>query len=250
MKMNVAVTPVIRVAVVLVFCGALLSCAAFAYAETAVARFAPQVSIGANGQTMVRDAKVEYISGNSIIVTTTWGEMSLRWTVITDGSTKFYPDGGSRETLSAIRPGDPLSFTGFLDKSDSRQIVKATVVRDTALFQESAVVTGRVLHVSSHDKVLTMAGEHGTTTVLISEGTVITRDGNPVQLDMVATGTLIRAYGSLNLTTSTLGADKIAFTGSAEIVAPGSDVSVADNPGFFDALMRWLRGTERAISFR
>lgn len=96
----------------------------------------PQLSIAGNGQTIVKRATVVSVSGTKIVAETRWGAATLRWTIETTGSTKFYPDGQSREILQEIKKGDSISFSGLLNDSLAQPTVRASVVRDHTLLEK------------------------------------------------------------------------------------------------------------------
>ena len=74
----------------------------------------PVVTIGGQGNALVRGAKVTDVSGSTITAKTTWPDASFTWTVKTDSDTEFYATGKNTEDLADIDVGDVISFAGNL----------------------------------------------------------------------------------------------------------------------------------------
>ena len=196
---------------------------------------------------MIRNAEVVSVSGSTIVAKTAWGSTSVIWTVETTGSTQFYPDNGSRAVLKAIRAGHFVNITGVLDISSERPTIHASVVRDTALVKDGATVVGIVISTDVPAKTVTLKTSNGTTTIAVDSGSVITRDGDPVPLREIKVGENIRAFGSLNLITKVLVADKITYSTSTD---NNADTKTAVSPGFFGNLLLWLRGTSGLMTIK
>lgn len=87
----------------------------------------PVVTIGGQGNALVRGAKVTDVSGSTITAKTTWPDTSFTWTVKTDSDTEFYATGKNTEDLADIDVGDVISFAGNLTGAFS---LEASAVRD------------------------------------------------------------------------------------------------------------------------
>lgn len=202
-----------------------------------------QVSIAPSGQVIVRDAEVISISGRTIIAKSAWGAMGITWRVETSGSTRFVPESTSAEAIKAIKPGDLIAFSGEVDTSSGQASVRATVVRDASLQQDSIVQTGIVLGIDSESRSFTMKYGEATTTVVLAGGTILTRDGNLAELSDLAVDDTVKVFGSLNTVTDTLKADKVSWKSSAQSVngPPG---------GIFAGIFAWLSGSRGIFSTR
>ena len=209
-----------------------------AHADTA--RPASQLSIAASGQVIVKDAVVSGISGNSIIVMSTWGSFSMTWTVNTNGSTRFQPNASSTAALKLIKVGDTISFSGDLDTTASQPTVSATMVKDTSIQRESVTELGTVLAVDAGKGTFTLADDSGTT-VSVNGGTILTLDGNFASLDQLAVGTNVEVNGSLNTATHILLAQRVSWKTPSQSVGSSRSGIVS---GFFS----WLLGSRGALS--
>lgn len=74
----------------------------------------PSVTIGANGNALVRGAEVTDVTDGTITARTEWDEGSLTWTVETDSGTDFVDRDNDEGSESDIDDGDVISFTGVL----------------------------------------------------------------------------------------------------------------------------------------
>lgn len=208
-----------------------------AHADTA----APQVSIANTGQVIVRDAKVLYISGNTIVARSSWGAMEITWTIVTSGSTRFVPDADSTLAIKAIKAGDLIDFSGEIDASSGLASVRARVVKDNALQKESVTQTGTVLSIDTAGRTFTMEYAGATTTVVLTRGTIMTRDGNAASIGELAAGDTIKVIGSLNTITHTLKAERAGWNSAAQTV-------ISPPGGMFSGLLGWLEGSRGLFS--
>lgn len=74
----------------------------------------PSVTIGANGNALVRGAEVTDVTQGTITARTEWDEGSLSWTVHTDNDTDFVDRHNAEGSESDIDDGDIISFSGAL----------------------------------------------------------------------------------------------------------------------------------------
>lgn len=176
-----------------------------------VSPLAAQVNIAANGQVIVRNAKVTSVSGTTIYASSAWGGLRIVWIIHTGGSTRFIPEADSAEAIKAIKPGELIGFSGALDQSASTPTVTASVVRNSAIIKSGMIISGTVLSLDNGAKTVRVATDTGTTTVSVGTGTIITMDGDTARLKDIDVGTPVRALGSLNIATNTLSAEKIAL---------------------------------------
>ena len=210
-----------------------------AHADTA----SPQISIASTGQVIVRDAKVVYTSGNTITARSSWGAMEIAWTVITSGSTRFVPDADSSLAIKSIKAGDLIDFSGEIDSSSGFATVHARVVKDNALQKEAVTQTGTVLAIDTAGRTFTMEYAGATTTVVLTRGTIMTRDGNEAALGELTVGDTIKVIGSLNTITRTLKAERAGWKSATQTV-------VGPPGGIFSGLVGWLEGSRGLFSVR
>lgn len=168
---------------------------------------APQLSIAGNGQVIVRDATVVSVTGNVVVVSTSWGEASFTWNVVTSGSTRFSP-GGSSEALAAIKKGDAVSFSGRLANDAARPTVRAEYFKNASLMRESVTLRG-VVESRDGGTSLLIDTDMGPVTVTVGTGTFVVRDGDAISLRSVREGDSIEVSGRLNMLTDTLAAGRI-----------------------------------------
>jgi hypothetical protein len=228
-----------------IFVGSVLGLIYFGSVVTAQAQTEPtaQVSVATNGQTMVRGARVVSVSGDVITAVTTWGSTSVKWRVLTTGSTRFVPQMNSREMLRAIARGHVIAFSGPMDMSSEQPTIVAGVIKNESLLKSAVVVDGSILRAG--DAMIEVATEHGTSTVAVSTGTIMTLDGNRVRLRDLRPGATIKAFGTLNTVSEILAADRVTVTRTAEMLAQPQQ-----KRSFFSGIVSWLRGSEGQLSVR
>ena len=213
-----------------------LAWASNAHADTA-ANEAAQMTVAPNGQIMIRGGVIESLSGDTAVVSTTWGKTTLRWTVDLTGSTRYVPAMGSVAAKAALKVGDPVSFTGEIDTLAAEPTVIASVFKDNALYEDSASIGGRVLSVDSKQRHVVIQNDAGTTTISLWGGSFILKGGNKISLGDISVGDTLSASGSLNRITSTLSADRV------DIETP--KVSSSGN-GILASIINWFTGTRGA----
>ena len=96
-----------------------------------------EVHIANNGMVFLQGARVESISGTTIVVSTSWNSIKLLWTIHTNASyfgprnlgTEFLDSKGKRIYIGDIREGNLVSVSGTFDISRSELTLKADTVR-------------------------------------------------------------------------------------------------------------------------
>ncbi|MFN4181508.1 MAG: hypothetical protein ACK4FA_02340, partial [Candidatus Paceibacteria bacterium] len=73
-----------------------------------------EVHINDNGSVLVRGAKVTAVSGNTITAITEWNGASVSWNINTDTATKFIELKNGQSSVSDVKVGDFVSFSGNL----------------------------------------------------------------------------------------------------------------------------------------
>ncbi len=74
----------------------------------------PSVTIGSEGNALVRGAEVTDVTDGTITARTVWDDGSLTWTLQTDGDTGYVDRNKDEGSLSDIDDGDVISFAGAL----------------------------------------------------------------------------------------------------------------------------------------
>lgn len=206
-----------------------------ALASAAVIAPRAQVSIAANGQVIARSAVITGISGNTITVALSWGNAKMTWTIVTDGSTYFVPDG---QRGAILKPGHTIDFSGMLSSTEGSMLVKATYVRDATILANASGLSGTVVDYDSSKDVLMLQTDDGTTSVKVGRGTIITSDGNWIPFSAIEPGTELSVSGNLNTLTKTINADRVTLV-SAES---------ADNVGLTSVLLSVLKWSSMPFS--
>ena len=96
-----------------------------------------EVHIANNGMVFLQGARVESISGTTIVVSTSWNNTKLQWTIYTNGSsygsrqfgTSFLDSKGDNITIKNINVGSVISVNGTFNMSFVEPTVKADVIR-------------------------------------------------------------------------------------------------------------------------
>jgi len=100
-------------------------------------KFIMEVHIANNGMVFLQGARVESISGTTIVVSTSWNTTKLQWTIYTNGSnygsrqfgTSFLDPKGDSITIKNINVGSIVSVNGTFNMSFVEPTVKADVIR-------------------------------------------------------------------------------------------------------------------------
>ncbi|HBD25091.1 MAG TPA: hypothetical protein DEV73_03550 [Candidatus Zambryskibacteria bacterium] len=96
-----------------------------------------EVHIANNGMVLLRGAKVESVSGTSIMVSTSWDNTKLQWTINTNGSdygerhfgTNFFDSKGNKIDVKDLHKGNIISVSGVFNTNEVGLTVKADTVR-------------------------------------------------------------------------------------------------------------------------
>jgi hypothetical protein len=96
-----------------------------------------EVHIANNGMVYLQGARIEAINDKVIIVSTSWNDTKLNWTIYTNESyfeshhfgTDFLDSKGAHITINEMRVGDIVSVNGTLNPGSGDIGIKASVVR-------------------------------------------------------------------------------------------------------------------------
>ncbi len=224
--------------------GAIIGLAYFASVVTANAQgVASQVSIAASGQVQVKGARIVKIDGNQITAVTEWGTSKMQWQVKVSGSTRFSPQAESRDAIAALKVGHMIGFSGSMDTGSGDLTVYAGVFRNESLVQSSMISGGSVI--SSSGTSILIQTPSGTSTILLTPGTIITLDGNAAKPDLILPGSQIKAFGSLNIELSEITADRVTAISPQ---APQTDMQTKQ--GILQSIVAWFSMRGSSISVR
>ncbi len=192
------------------------------------------VSIAGNGQVIVKGAHVVSVIGNDIRVSIEWGNTRMQWTVVVSGTSRLTPARDHEALSDDIRPGQIIGFSGLLDQRASSVTVLASSVRNESILQSAAVLDGSIIESSSDGWVVQT--DTGTSTIRVSSGTIMTKDGNRASLGDLELGARVKAFGTFNAKSRVLDAQRIV-----SISLPGiPNTGAPQKTGFLAAVAAWL----------
>lgn len=216
----------------------------FMSALTANADAISGVSIASNGQAMVKGARVVAVTSDTITAVSEWGKTSVKWHIEVSGSTRFVPEKNGQALKDMIRPGEIVGFNGDIDQNSALLTVYVTSLRNESVMQSGAVLDGTLLSVATSGLVIQT--ESGTSTVRVGNGTILTKDGNLAGVDDMQPGETVKAYGTYNVRTNVLHAERFAAVSLPLIPNTG----VPEKKGFFARVIAWFRTTGSTLSIR
>ncbi len=170
-----------------------------------------QVQIGANGDTLVRGAKVTAVSDTQVNANTSLGSSVLSWIVKTDSNTDFSATKGSESGMSEIEVGDTISFRGSLNQSVSGLTVRAKQVKDWSSVETRAALSGVVTSINTTLSSFTISHKHGTTTVQTNSSTKFTEDGDSASFADIVLNAKVKLAGMFNATSSVFTATSVSI---------------------------------------
>ncbi|MBV9349237.1 MAG: hypothetical protein JO026_00635, partial [Patescibacteria group bacterium] len=156
-----------------------------------------------SGAVAVHGAKVTAVSGSTITAQTAFGATVLSWTVDTNNSTSFAPKGNASNTLSNVKAGDYISFSGTLDSAAANLTVTANTIRDYSLLPVSgdlsgnAMLSGTVNSVNTSGNTFVLSTkDHGMVTVSVATSTALLNGDGSFLLGNLALGNSVMVKGS------------------------------------------------------
>jgi hypothetical protein len=169
------------------------------------------VSVNANGRTVVHGATVTGVSSSTITATTAWGGTTVTWTLATNGSTKFLYKGGKVATNAVVVAGDKINFEGFLAATGAFT-VNANSVRDLSK-EKSAILDkhtfeGKLTSSLSASTLptsfaLTIGGN--SYQIKVAAGTpILGKNWASTNLGIFLAGDTVRIYGSVEAASTSI----------------------------------------------
>ena len=168
-----------------------------------------QVQIGAQGDALVRGAKVTAVSDTQVKADTSLGSSVLNWIVKTDSDTDFSATKGGESGMEEIEVGDTISFRGAIDQSVAGLTVRAKQVKDWTSVETRASLSGIVTSINSTLDSFTVRTAHGTTTVETDSSTEFTEDGESASFADIVLDAKVKLVGFLNSTSSVFSATSV-----------------------------------------
>ncbi len=202
------------------------------------------VSIAANGQTIVRGARVTHVSKDEIIAVSEWGKATMQWKIEVSGTTKFAPARVGQLLTDLVRVGETIGFSGLMDERTAVPTLYASMIRNETVMQSASVLDGSV--VGTEGGRVLVATETGTSTILIGTGTIMTKDGNHADISDLNPGETVKAFGTFNARERELQAERVLLRSLPEIPNTGS----ATKRSVFDSIVAWFRSKSSTLSVR
>ncbi len=202
------------------------------------------ISIAGNGQTVVHGARVIEVTDSEIIARSTWGASTIQWKISVSGSTRFSPATEKHPLKEFIHIGETVGFSGQLNTFAEKTTVDAYMLRNESVVQAATILDGTLL--SSTASEFMVQTESGTSTIALSQGTIITQDGNRVAAADLLPGETIKAFGTFNNRTRILEADRVGTVSLPKIPNTGAP----QKRGLFAHIVSWLRLGSSVLSVR
>lgn len=168
------------------------------------------VAIDSKGSVHLTDAKVTAVSGNTVSVLTTWGTMTMPWTVQVDSSTNI-SHSGSVFTLASVMMGDTVSVQGTLTSTSPFTVQAKTFTDPKMQNVKRSPFFGKVTAIATSTQSFVVATDtNGTQTVFVSAATQITKEGVVVAtLANLQVGDQVSVGGLWNQVQSTIQAERV-----------------------------------------
>ncbi len=152
------------------------------------------VSIGGDGKTLVRGAEVTAVEDGNITAETSWNDVELIWTILTDNDTSYVGAKGESSARADIEEGDTISFTGVLEGSLK---VAADIVRNWSDEDSDRThVSGEVTEVNNGSFVVKTGNR--SVTIDVDSETDFTIGKEVGELADLTTGMKVRVTGAYN----------------------------------------------------
>jgi len=161
------------------------------------------IRIAPNGEVIVRGARVVAINNTTLTAVATLGNTSFTWTVLTDNATKFVTKGDKNTTLSGLKVGDSVSFSGKLATAAftvNAKVVKNWSVTTSTPAPQRHVFEGKLTSLASVTLPTSLTFSMGSKlyTALIPTGTEILNSlWATTTLSQFSVGDTIRVFGTL-----------------------------------------------------
>ena len=122
------------------------------YTPQSVGAGRPELHISANGTILIKSGRVDQIVGNTFYLGLKWGELPMRFTMKTSGSTAVVKRYGGRASVSQINLGDYLDAEGEFFVGSDFFGMDALRVKDWSLQEESGVFSGVITELQPDER--------------------------------------------------------------------------------------------------
>ncbi len=170
-----------------------------------------EVHIFDNGKVLVRGAKVTGVSGTVVSAYTTWGSVTLNWSVNSDAGSKVVRRYGGVSSVSEIAVGDFISFHGnIVTTSSSPIMVNADVLKDWSIQKKNSSMSGIVKSIDSANMKFVLSRENKSdVTIMVTSSTQIKKDDTTGVFSDISVGAKVLVRGVLNTLNNSLNADLV-----------------------------------------
>lgn len=197
------------------------------------------VSIAGNGQTIVNGAIVMHVRKAEITAVSRWGATRIQWRIIPTGSTRFTPQRNDQALTEFVHLGEVIGFSGTLDQKMAAPTLYASMIRNETVVQRSVVLDGNVINTDSAGVLVVT--DTGTSTVRISTGTILTRDGNRASIADLQPGEQVKAFGTFNARERVLDAARVVSASLPHIPNTGEP----EKRNVLGSILAWFRDAAR-----
>ena len=205
----------------------------------------PSVWISGNGSISVKGAQVVSVHNDEITAVSTWGSAKMVWNILPTSATHFSPERSLGALSTDIHVGDAIGFLGQLDQKSGAYTVYPSTIRNETVMHDSMALDGIIIDAGADGLVVQTAA--GTSTIRVSTGTIMTKDGNKADLSDMILGQTIKAFGTMNDRDRILVASRIVSVSDALPKIPNTGGPA--KRGLFAMLMSWL-GVGGSLSVR
>ena len=165
-----------------------------------------EILVTKDGTASVSGAKVMQIAGSTFFARLYWGEAYLRFTIKTDGKTKFLRATGEATTLNEVSESDLLDVSGYLESGSNTLNLVAGTVKNSSVEKLQSTFSGTVTSVDLSLRQFKLNTKSaGLITVSAGTTTEFRKGSRTLDLEHVKVGNYIsKTAGDYNLKTKTL----------------------------------------------
>ncbi len=160
-----------------------------------------EVHINDNGSVLVRGAKVTAVSGTTITAITEWNGASVSWNLNSDANTKFINLKNGQSSVSDVKVGDFVSFSGDM-MAGATFTIKAKQVKNWSVTPAvKTTVEGKIESIAGTTVPTTFtlkAGDKVYTVKLSATTSVLNAKWLTANLASFQVGNQVRVHGLVN----------------------------------------------------
>ncbi len=150
----------------------------------------PEIHITRDAKANVSGIRVVQISGTTFYGVSTWGKVSLRWTIKTTDTTGFYRRLGESTSRGEIKVDDYLTVTGDLESGDDILAIQAKTIKDLSNQKEKSELKGTIRKLGSDGSsfILTTENDKDEINLLFSTTSYIVKGSRIVDVSEIKPG--------------------------------------------------------------